>query len=183
LSFEQIAERYGVWVYDWLCVDLLSGFFPPNDIKFVHEKVSLTVGQLRDLYPRKRHDPLFIGHYLAPWHAHWLAFEQWRMHRELPHSVEFQIAIDPTTAAIKVPLSAEPASIASEKPTRVSSDKKIQELIEECSAVDGKVPGAEALYSELQERGVDVSRERIRDVLRTKYKGRIRGRGRQKSAI
>jgi hypothetical protein len=127
VGFKQIAEHYGVSVYDWLCVDLLKGFFPPNDIKFVHEKVSLTVEQLRELYPRKRHDPLFIAHYLAPWHVHWLAFERWRMHRELPRSVDFQIAIDPTTAAIKVTLSAEPAtSTASEKPTRVrvSSEKK-----------------------------------------------------------
>jgi hypothetical protein len=132
-----------------------------------------------------RHDPLFIGHYLAPWHAHWLAFEQWRMHRELPHSVDFQIAIDPTTAAIKATPSAEPASTASEKkPTRVrvSSEKRIQELIEEyIDPVTGKVPGRDALYSKFQERGLDVARERIDAVLRTKYKGQIRGRGRGKA--
>jgi hypothetical protein len=180
VSFKQIAERYGIMVYDWLCEDLLKGFFPPNDIKFVHEKVSLTVEQLRELYPRKGHDPLFTGHYLAPWHVHWLAFERWRMHRELPNSAEFQIAIDPTTAAIKVTLSAEPASTASETPTRVRvySEKKIQELIEEyIDPVAGKVPGRDALYSKFQERGLDVARERIDAVLRTKYKGQIRGRG------
>jgi hypothetical protein len=174
LSFKQIAERHGVMVWDWLCEDLLKGFFPPNDIKFVHEKVSLTVEQFRELYPRKGHDPLFIGHYLAPWHVHWFASEQWRMSRGLPY------------AAIKVPLSAEPASTASEKPTqvRVSSEKKIQELIEEyIDPVTGKVPGRDALYSKFRERGLDVARERIRAVLRTKFPGRIRRPGRPKSAI
>ena len=168
-----------LWSTTGLCEDLLKGFFPPNDIKFVHEKVSLTVEQWRESYPRECHNPLFIGHYLAPWHVHWLAFEQWRMHRELPHYVDFQIAIDPTTAAIKATPSAEPASTASEKPTRVSSAKTIQKLLEEYSdPVDGKVPGRDALYSKLRERGFNISRERIDTVLRTKFKGRIRGRGR-----
>jgi hypothetical protein len=45
------------------------------------------------------------------------------MSRGLPHSVEFQIAIDPTTAPIKATPSAEPASTASEKP------RQIQELM------------------------------------------------------
>jgi hypothetical protein len=185
VSFKQILEHYGIWVYDWLCVDLIDGFFPPNDIKFVHEKVSLTVEQLRELYRRECHNALFIGHYVAPWHVHWLAFEQWRMRRGLPHSVEFQIAIDPITAPINATPSAEPASTASEKPTRVRvSSKKLRELIEEyIDPVTGKVPGRDALYSMLRERGYDISRERIDAILRTKYEGRIRPPGRPKSAI
>jgi hypothetical protein len=185
VSFRQIAEHYGVWVYDWLCVDLLNGFFPPDDIKFVLEKVSLTVEQWRESYPRECHNPLFIGHYLAPWHVHWLAFEQWRMHREVPHSVEFQ-AIDPTTAAIKATPSAEPVSPAPEKPTRVRgySHKRIKEFIEkESDPITGKVPGRDALYFKSKKMGLNISREGLDAILRTEFKGRIRPPGRPKSAL